>query len=467
MKTRLFVATVFVLSAVAACGPKEPEITPAEIRAVAKEAYVYGFPLVDGYRVLHSYFVDTASPDYKGPWNELISVARVYTPEDRAVQTPNSDTPYSFLGADLRSEPLVLTIPAIDKGRYYSLQFIDLYTYNFAYVGTRATGNDGGVFMLAGPGWQGETPPGITAVIRSETELALVIYRTQLFDRHDIDEVKDIQVRYKVQPLSRFLGETPPERAPDIEFMPPLSNTAERKSLEFFSVLNWILQFCPRNPSEDPLMVRFARIGVGAGKTFDVATLEPGTRTAMEAGMADAWAACDSVQGLVGAGKVASGDCFGTRAFLGDNYLYRMTAAVMGIYGNSKQEAMYPVYLTDSGGQPLDAAAASYTLTFAKGQLPPVDAFWSITMYDATTKLLVANPLERYLISSSMVKSLKKAKDGSITIYLQYASPGPGRQANWLPAPNGPFFVVLRLYQPQQPALDGKWKQPPLERVKG
>ena len=179
-------------------------ITPAEARAIAREAYIYGFPLVDSYRIQYSYFVDRGGPEFKAPWNEIHNDARVYTPDDKAIQTPNSDTPYSQLGADLRAEPLVLTVPVVEAGRYYSLQFIDLYTFNFAYVGSRATGNDGGRFLLAGPNWQGEKPEGIKAVIRSETEFAFVLYRTQLFKPDDIDNVKKIQAGYKVQTLSEF-----------------------------------------------------------------------------------------------------------------------------------------------------------------------------------------------------------------------------------------------------------------------
>ena len=152
-------------------------ISADQARTIAKEAYIYGFPLVDSYRVQYSYFVDRGNPEFKVPWNTLSNTARVYTPDDKAIQTPNSDTPYSFLGADLRAEPLVLTVPAIEEGRYYSLQFIDMYTFNFAYVGSRATGNDRGSFVLAGPNWQGETPPGIKSVIRAETEFAFVLYR--------------------------------------------------------------------------------------------------------------------------------------------------------------------------------------------------------------------------------------------------------------------------------------------------
>ena len=178
------------------------DVTPDEARAIAKEAYIYGYPMVDGYRIQYGYFVDKTDPEYKGQWNEIHNIPRVYTPEDKAVQTPNSDTPYSFLGADLRAEPLVLTVPEIPEGRYYSIQFIDAYTFNFAYAGSRTTGNEAGSIMLAGPNWKAEKPQGIKEVIQSETEINVLIYRTQLFDPSDIDNVKKFQAGYKVEPLS-------------------------------------------------------------------------------------------------------------------------------------------------------------------------------------------------------------------------------------------------------------------------
>ena len=149
------------------------DVTPAEARAIAKEAYIYGFPMVDSYRIQYAYFVDTKNPEYKAPWNQLVNIPRVYTPADTAIQTPNSDTPYSLLGMDLRAEPIVLTVPAIEKDRYFSIQLIDAYTFNFDYIGSRTTGNDGGSFLIAGPGWKGETPKGVKKVIRSETEFVL------------------------------------------------------------------------------------------------------------------------------------------------------------------------------------------------------------------------------------------------------------------------------------------------------
>ena len=234
-------------------------ITAEEARAIAREAFIYGYPMVDSYRIQHAYFVDTASPEYKASWNQIKNVPRVFTPDDKAVQTPNSDTPYSMLGLDLRTEPIVLTVPMIEKDRYYSIQLIDAYTFNFAYIGSRSTGNDAGRFLIAGPGWNGETPAGVKKVIRSETEFVLAAYRTQLFNPGDLDNVKKVQAGYKVQPLSAFLGLPAPKPAPVIDFIKPLTPETQKSSLEFFNILNLILKFCPTVPSEKELMTRFTR----------------------------------------------------------------------------------------------------------------------------------------------------------------------------------------------------------------
>ena len=430
----------------------------------AKEAYIYGFPMVDSYRIQHAYFADTKNPEYKGPWNHVVNIPRVYTPADTAVQTPNSDTPYSMLGLDLRAEPIVLTVPPVEKDRYFSIQLIDAYTFNFDYIGSRTTGNEGGSFLIAGPGWKGETPKGVEEVIRSETDFVLAAYRTQLFGPDDLDNVKKIQAGYKAAPLSAFLDQAAPTAAPVIDFIKPLTPDEEKTSLEFFNILNFILQFCPTDPSETELMAHFAKIGVGVGKTFDATTLAPEVKTAIEQGMADAWVDLENLRKQIDAGKVTSGDLFGTRTYLKNNYLYRMAGAVLGIYGNSKQEAMYPVYAVDAAGQKLDGANR-YTVRFAPGQLPPVNAFWSLTMYNLPQSLLVANPINRYLLNSPMLPEFVKDADGGLTFYVQNESPGKDKEANWLPAPKGPFFIAMRLYWPKPEALDGTWKQPPMTKA--
>lgn len=436
-----------------------------EAQAIAKEAYIYGFPLVDSYRVQYSYFVDHGGPEFKTGWNAIFNNARVYTPDDKAIQTPNSDTPYSFVGADLRTEPLVLHVPAVEKERYYSLQFIDMYTFNFAYVGSRATGNDAGAFMLVGPNWNGEKPTGIKAVIRCETKLAFVLYRTQLFNPADIENVKTIQAGYKVEPLSSYLKTPALASAPAIDFRKPLTPEQQRSSPDFFQILNFVLQFCPTHPSETDLMARFARLNIGAGKDFSLDSFSPENQDAVKRGMADAWAAFKQhKETKIDTGKESSADAFGTRDFLNNDYMRRMSSAVLGIYGNSKAEAVYPAYFVDSRGRPLDGNRG-YRLRFEDGQLPPVNAFWSLTLYQLPQSLLYANPIDRYLINSPMLPSLRRDADGGITLHVQNGSPGAGKESNWLPAPNGPFFAVLRLYWPKDAALDGRWKAPSLDAI--
>jgi hypothetical protein len=450
-------ATTFATSA-------QADVTPADARAIAKEAYVYGFPMVDSYRVQYAYFVDSKGSQFKAPWNHIYNTPRVFTPADTAIQTPNSDTPYSWLGADLRAEPIVLTVPAIEKKRYYSIQLTDAYTFNFDYIGSRATGNDAGSFMIAGPGWKGATPKGIKKVFHSDTYLMMPIYRVQLFDANDIDNVKKVQAGFKVQTLSAFLGQPAPKAAPAINFIQPLTPETQKTSLEFFNILNFVLRYCPTDPSEVELMKRFAKIGVGADQKFDASKLSPEVRKAIEAGMADAWVDFAGVLKQFEEGKVTSGDVFGTRQYMKNNYLYRMGAAALGIYGNSGADAIYPVYFLDETNQKL-TGANRYTMRFAPGQLPPVHAFWSLTMYELPKSLLVANPINRYLINSPMLPQLKKDADGGLTLLIQNQSPGKDKESNWLPAPKGPFRMFLRLYWPEAAALNAKWIKPELKRA--
>jgi hypothetical protein len=440
--------------------PAAAPVTPDQARAIAKEAYIYGFPIVDNYRVNYAYFVDKQNPEYKGGWNEIHNTARVYTPADTAIQTPNSDTPYSAVGADLRTEPLVLTVPPIEQDRYYSLQFIDGYTYNFDYVGSRTTGNGGGKYLLAGPGWKGEKPAGIDKVITSDTDLALVLYRTQLFGPSDLDNVKKIQAGYQVAPLSVYLNQPSPAPAPAIDFAPPLTSDQQKTSPQFFDILNFALRYAPVLPAEQAMRDRFATIGIGPDGDFDADKLSPEMRSAIEAGMADAWTELGALKkDKIDTGQVGAADFFGTAQYLNGNYLYRMAGAALGIYGNSKDEALYPGTSVDSTGQPL-TGANTYTYRFASGQLPPVNAFWSLTMYALPQSELVANPIGRYLVNSPMLSSLVKDPDGGITLYLQKDSPGADKEANWLPAPDGPFQVILRLYWPKPDALNGQWQAP-------
>lgn len=439
-------------------------LSAAEAQQIAREATIYGFPLVDNYRIMYSYFVDTSSPEYKAPWNTLNNTARVFTPDDKAIQTPNSDTPYSQLGADLRAEPLVISVPKVDSNRYYSLQFIDLYTHNFAYVGSRATGTEAGNYLLAGPNWQGETPSNIKQVIRSETELAFVLYRTELKNADDLANVKHIQAAYRVQPLSSFNKSQAP-KAEAINFLTPPESKSIRTSPEFFNTLSFLLQFAPVHVSEVALRKKFERIGISPGKTFALDNFSKDIQQAILAGQHQAWQdLAQFKREQIDTGKRTAADGFGTREFLKNDYLARMSSAALGIYGHSKEEAIYPAYFTDADSQPL-SGQHRYQLHFAKDQLPPVNSFWSLTMYQLPESLLSANEINRYLINSSMLDTLVRDKDGGITLYLQHEKPSAELINNWLPAPKGDFWSALRLYWPKPEALDGRWQAPKLKRV--
>jgi hypothetical protein len=467
-RTRSICASMATLLLLAGASSAEGGATMpsnAEIRAIAHEAYVWGYPLVDNYNVIFWQAIDATNPGFKAPINTLAHKADVTRAGERTVQTPNSDTPYSNLVMDMRREPLVLTVPAMESGRYFSIQLVDAYTHNYAYVGTRTTGNDGGHFLITGPGWKGEAPAGITRVIPTETWLAKATYRTQLFEPGDIENVRRIQSGYRVEPLSAFLGRSPPPAAPAVQWVAPLDGEAMKTDPRFWSVLDFVMQFSPVHPSEVALRERLASIGLDGDGRFDFARLTPGQQQAMRDGVADAWQDFAGLMKQMDAGGVTSADAFGTREHLQNNYLYRWAGDVVGIYGNSAEEAIYPMYSVDADGAPLDASRHRYELHFAANDLPPVNAFWSVTMYNLPDRFLVANPLDRYLINSPMLPRLQRDADGDITLYIQRDSPGKDKESNWLPANDGPFFMAMRLYWPKPEALSGKWTPPPLKRV--
>jgi hypothetical protein len=442
-----------------------------ETRAIAEEAYVYGFPMIAAYKAMYQFNVDPSSSQYKGPFNRITSEASVATPRDTAIVTPNSDTPYSMLQMDLRAEPMVLCVPAVEASRYYSVQLVDLYTFNYGYIGSRATGSDEGCYLVAGPGWTGEAPPGIAKTFRSETQFSLAIYRTQLFGPSDLDAVKEVQAGYTAHTLSAFLGQPAPPQPPRPAF-PRFSDDAFKTA--FPAYLDFLLQFCPEVPEERELRARLASIGIGPGRTFDFADLSPEHKAAVGLAIEEGYKKIERARDEIGKNIDGwqVGSAFGDRAFYAGNFLLRAAAALAGVYGNDAAEAMYPLARHDADGQPLDGSQHDYTLTFAADQLPPVNAFWSVTMYDGRTQLLVENPIDRYLVNSAMLPQLKKNADGSLTLAIQRDSPGGDREGNWLPAPDGPIYLVMRLYWPKEtppsilPPGSGTWQPPPLHRVR-
>ena len=216
MKRRTFLAGATALMVL----PSLPAFAQKDIKTVAREAYIYTYPMVKIYLTIYQYALESGGSQYKGPLNTLVSIARVYTPEDTAIITPNSDTPYSFIVFDLRADPVVVTMPPIEKNRYYSLQLIDLYTNNVDYPGTRVDGNGGGDFLITGPDWKGDVRKGIKRVIEMPTALAIGIVRTQLFSPADLDKVKEIQAGYKAALLSAYAGTVAPDAPPVVDWMP-------------------------------------------------------------------------------------------------------------------------------------------------------------------------------------------------------------------------------------------------------
>jgi len=468
-KTLLFVFASAALLGTMSCGKEQGPVREAvSHKDTYQQAYVYGFPMIAAYKAMYQFNVDKTNSQYKGPFNQVLSTAQVFTPKDTAIVTPNSDTPYSMLQVDLRAEPIVFCVPKIEKSRYYSVQLTDMYSFNYGYVGSRATGNDAGCYMIAGPGWKGETPIGIKKVFQSETQFGLVIYRTQLFNPADIANVKKIQAGYTAQPLSAFLHQPAPP-APPVPDFPTF--TEEAFKADFPKFLNFLLQFCPEVPEEAALRAKFAEVGIAPGKPFDSAKLTDAQKADIGLGVKEGYDAIGKQRENIGKtinGWVV-GSAFGDRAFYNGNFLLRAAAALAGIFGNDAVEAMYPMAKSGSEGDPLDGSKHNYTLTFAAGQYPPVNAFWSVTMYDGKTQLLIENPINRYLINSPMLPGLKKNKDGSLTMYIQKDAPSAEKKANWLPAPDGPIYMVMRLYWPKTeppsilPPGSGTWQPPPIQ----
>jgi hypothetical protein len=470
---RLFLKSSLVASAVALVGTRfgarsaMAETSPGFIAAedIAEAGYIFGLPLVMNYGTMYEFIVDKTSTQYKGPFNTIVNEARVFTYKDTSVPTPNSDTPYSLLWLDLRAEPMVVSVPAVDPKRYYSVQLIDGNTYNYGYIGSRATGSEAGEYLVSGPGWTGEKPEGIRDVFQSGTDFSLLIFRTQLYDADDMDNVKAVQAGYAARPLSAFLGKPAPAAATELTF-PPFSKELAKE--EFFEFLDFALQVSPARPIETQIRAQLAQIGVGPGKTFAFKDLPLEQKAEVLLGLAEGKRKIDEAAKTMGVevNGWRVGAAFGNEAFFNGDWALRASAAQAGIYGNDAEEAMYPMTRTDSEGAELDGSKHSYTITFPKDGLPPVNAFWSITMYDGKTQLLIENPINRYLINSPMLPGMAANADGSLTIYIQKDSPGKDKEANWLPAPDGPIYMVLRLYWPKTenpsilPPGKGTWSPP-------
>lgn len=472
-KRELLQSSAWLAGAITAPTLAFADTAPGILKAaeIAEAGFIFGLPIVMVYGAMYEFVIDKNSSQYKGPFNTIANEARVFTYQDTTIVTPNSDTPYSMLWLDLRAEPMIISVPAVDPKRYYSLMLCDGNAYNYGYIGSRATGSDAGDYMVVGPTWNGATPPGVKKVFRGTTQFGLSIFRTQLFGPADMENVKSVQAGYKAQPLSAYLRQAAPPAPAPVTF-PPFSN--ELAKLDFFEYLDFSLQFAPARPEEADIRAKLAQIGVGPGKTLNFKDLSAKDKleivVGMKLGQKKVEEASKGIGTLINGWHV--GSAFGDADFYKGDWLLRAAAAQAGVFGNDAVEAMYPMTRVDSDGKPLDGSVNNYTLTFLADQMPPVEAFWSVTIYDGKTQLLIKNPIDRYLVNSPMLPGFKRNADGSLTIYIQNKSPGPDQASNWLPAPAGPIYMVMRLYWPKAPPGPsilppgkGSWKPPALVRA--
>jgi hypothetical protein len=353
----------------------------------------------------------------------------------------------------------------VDPKRYYSVMLCDGNTYNYGYIGSRATGSEPGDYMVVGPDWKGATPPGVKKVFQSSTQFSVAGYRTQLFNPDDLDNVKKVQAGYKVQTLSAYLKQPPPPPAPAIDF-PKIDK--ELVKTNFFDYLGFALQFAPAQENEKEIRAQLARIGGGPGKTFNFKDLSLEDKLEVGLGMKEGDRKVD--EGVAKFGKDINGLRIGSAPGDSAHYNGALSPRRRAYTATTQWRRCIPSRASTAIAR-RSGSKNNYTLTFPRGQQPPVNAFWSLTMYDGKTQLLIENPINRYLINSPMLPGMKTNADGSLTLYIQNKSPGADKEANWLPAPNDTIYLVMRLYWPKTtppsilPAGQGTWQPPGIKRV--
>ncbi|MGW6393418.1 DUF1254 domain-containing protein [Streptomyces sp. NPDC055103] len=430
-------------------------LTPEEARRTAADAWIRGFPILADYRTMYAQAIDADDPRYVGGFGCFRHYSEPFTAANTDVVTPNNDTPYSWAWLDLRAEPVVVSVPAVD--RYYVLPFHDLDTVYVGFVGARTTGQEAGDYVLAGPGWNGTVPEGVAGVLRADTFLVGVVGRTYLAGPEDVPALRAIQEQYLLRPLSTYTDTAAPH--PVDEPVWPVWREEDLGNVQFFTLLDFLLQFFPALEEDRELRTRLAALGVSGTGEFEPSSLAPDIRKAVEQGIADARARLEEAMDAT----TDSTGLFGTRAELGDDHLGRAVAAAMGLYGLPAAEAWYGGWVTDDrGNRPPNAADHDHVVHFPAGHLPPARFFWSATIYRLPERLLVDNEIDRYSIGDR-TPGLVYDDDGGLTLYVRKDRPAdPGQASNWLPAPDGPFTVVVRIYGPDPSVLDGRWRLPPL-----
>jgi hypothetical protein len=442
-----------------------PAITEEEAHAIGVDAYLYFYPLVlmDLTR-LQSTNIEAGKGPLKGPMNTFINASAYPSADFRTVVRPNFDTLYSIAWLDLTKEPMVMSVPNTN-GRYYLLPMLDMWTDVFDSPGWRTTGTEAKNFLVTPPGWSGTVPANVTQ-IKASTPYVWIIGRIKTDGPKDYDAVHKIQAGLKLAPLSQMGKDwTPPAPKidPNVDMKTPPKEQVDKLSAgKFFAYATELLKSQPPHITDQPILAQMKRIGIEPGKSFDIESVDPATRKGLES-------APEAAQKLM-AWKVPTlarvvnnwqmnTDTMGV---YGNYYLKRAIIAQVGLGANLPEDAVYPLNLGDKDGKPLDGSN-NYMIHFDKSEIPPVEAFWSITLYDPEG-FPVANSLDRFAVSSWM--PVKYNDDGSLDLYLQNESPGKDKEANWLPAPKGPFNLTMRLYAPKSEALTGKWNPPPVMKAK-
>jgi hypothetical protein len=438
------------------------KISAEEAMAIADEAYVFGYPLV---LMEITRRVMTAVPktsERKSPMNQFLHLRKFPDPTFTVVVSPNADTLYSSAWIDLAKEPIVLSVPSTGN-RYYLMQMLDAWTNVFACPGTRTTGNEKNDFAIVGPGWKGTLPQGLHE-IKSPTNMVWIAGRTLTKGKDDYSAVHAIQDQYRLTPLSAWGRDyTPPddvlvEKGVDTR-TPPVQQVSALDAVTFFTYMNALMKENPPAAADATAMKRFATIGVAPGKPFNLQNMEldgaEGLGRGIVAGQARITREAAKPQGK----QINGWDVMTNVGRYGTNYVFRAIVALVGLGANLPEDAIYPRATKDADGQSL-MGTNRYVIRFPKDQLPPVGAFWSITLYDSK-QFFVQNPINRYAIGDR--DKLKFDADGSLTLYVQQQSPGADKESNWLPAPNGNFNLFMRLYSPKKEILDGTWKPPVIQ----
>ena len=436
--------------------------SPEEIRQLASEAFAFFYPLVT-MDVTRAQLSDGADKDMHGLPNTFVHVRAFPTAEFREVVRPNFDTLYSSVWFDLTDGPLIVHVP--DAGeRYYLLPLIDMWTDVFFVPGTRTTGTGARDFLLTPPGWVGDVPAGLTQV-KAPTPHVWAIGRVQTNGVSDYDAVRRLQDGFEIEKL----GGGPVSTRQDSSDIPseidltmePLRIVNTMSAVDYFAYAARLLKRHPVHPTDGSMMARLERIGIAPGADFDAGQFGDEQLAALQAGASETVA---SLPGLLPAlGKIANGWVLYTEGVgvYGNSYLRRAVVACAGLGANQPEDAVYPVCIFDEAGNPL-SGEKNYVLHFDRAELPPVHAFWSVTMYDAEG-FQAANDLDRFALGDR--DPLTYAADGSLDIYIQRTNPGGDKEANWLPAPPGPLGVTMRLYAPTARVLSGDWKPPAITAI--